>query len=48
MIYSVLENGQMIEGFFPIGYAFLTQWGARKVVSYHTPKREAVSEPFGV
>lgn len=47
--YSILENGHRVEGYFPIGEIFHTQWGQRKVVRH---EREVIdirpTEPFGV
>ena len=49
IVYSVLENGHRVEGYFPVGESFNTQWGPRKVVRH---EREVIdtlpTEPFGV
>lgn len=48
MIYSILSNGQMVEGRFPIGYDYLTQWGFRKVISHCKHVSKPPTEPYGV
>ena len=43
--YSLLANGNLIEGLFPIGSLIQTQWGPRCVIAHEMHKIVIKQEP---
>ena len=44
--YSLLSNGNLIAGLFPIGSLIQTQWGPRRVIAHEIHSIKFVCEPY--